>query len=262
MRRQAAFGVWLALAVPLRAQAGAWTQPEDATEILAGVTYSRATAGFDHAGAARLPIRYEKTLAQIHVEYGWNDWLTLIVAPEYAHARLTRRRRHPERADDAALEGGVRVRLLREVGILSAQVTAKTAGAFNLSVSADGAPGRQLEIRFLYGTGFSVFGRAGFFDAEVAQRWLSGGRADEVPIDVTVGISVMPKTRLMLQSLNVLAEGNSSPPYTDYRVHKVSLSVVRELRPGLCLESATFLAVSGQNALVEQGITLRLWWQF
>lgn len=254
--------VSLGAMLPAMARAGAWTQTEGAVEILAGVTYSRAAAGFDRDGRATLPIRYEKTLAQIHAEYGWRDWLTLILAPEYAHARLTRISRRSELADDTAIEGGLRLRLLKDVGIVSAQVTAKTAGAFDLSVSADGAPGRQLEIRFLYGTGFSLFGYPGFFDAELAQRWLSGPRADEVPIDLTLGVSVTPDTRLMLQSFNTLAQGNASPPYSYFRAHKLSLSVVRELRPGLCLESAGYLAVAGQNALAEQGITLRLWWQF
>ena len=236
--------------------------PDGTTEVLAGATYSRAVSAFDHAGRATLPIRYEKTLAQIHVEYGWNDWLTLILAPEYAHARLIAPKRRPERADDAAIEGGARVRLFKDVGIVSAQLSAKTAGAFDMSVSADGAPGQQLEVRFLYGTGFSLFGQPGFFDAEIAQRWLSGPRADEVPIDLTLGLKVTGRTRVMVQTFNVVAQGNASPPYSYYRAHKMSLSVVSEIRPGLCLESAGYLTVAGQNALFEQGMTLRLWWRF
>ncbi len=247
------------LLAPAAAQAGAWTRPAGESEVLFGATYSRAVAGFDHHGVATLPIRYEKTLVQLHAEYGWNDWLTLILAPEFAHARLRAARRTPERANDVAVEGGVRMRLLKDVGIFSMQLTAKTAGAFDMTVSADGAPGRQLEMRFLYGTNFTLFGQPGFFDAEVAQRWIAGPRADEVPLDLTLGLRITKRSRLLVQSFNIFAQGNARPPYSYFRVHKLSLSVVTDIRPGLCLESGGYVALAGQNALAEQGMLLRLW---
>ena len=260
MARAAAFiAIAVALLSPRPAQAGAWTLEEGHSEILFGATYSRAVAGFDRHGGAHLPIRYEKTLVQLHGEYGWNDWLTVILAPEYAHARLRAPRRKPERADDAAVEGGVRVRLFKQIGILSAQLTAKTAGAFDMSVSVDGAPGRQLELRMLYGTGFSLFGRPGFFDVEIGQRWIAGARADEVPVDMTVGLRVSKGTQVLAQSFNIVTQGNARYPYSDHRVHKLSLSIVTDIRPGLSLESGGYLTVAGQNALVEQGVMLRLW---
>ena len=248
--------------MPRAACAGAWTQPEGETELIAGVTYSRAVFGFDHAGRAGAPLRYEKVLAQLHAEYGWNDWLTLIVAPEYAHARLVARARPPELGNDAAIEAGVRVRLLDDAGMLSAQLTAKSAGAFDMSVSADGAPGRQLELRLLYGRNFTLFGQPGFFDAEVAQRWIAGPRADEVPIDLTLGLRVSKRDRILLQSFNIIGQGNSSPPYSYYRAHKLALSVVTDIRPGLCLQSGGYVSPAGQNALAEQGVVVNLWVRF
>lgn len=245
--------------LPQAARAGAWTRPEGEIELIAGVTYSRAVFGFDHAGRAGAPLRYEKLLAQFHAEYGWNDWLTFIVAPEYAHARLVAPRRTPELANDAAVEGGVRVRLLKDFGTLSAQLTGKSAGAFDMTVSADGAPGRQLELRLLYGTNFTLFGQPGFFDAEVAQRWIAGPRADEVPIDLTLGLRVTERTRVLVQSFNIIAQGNASPPYSFYRSHKLALSVVTDIRPGLCLQSGGYVVPAGQNALAEQGVIVNLW---
>lgn len=255
-------GAAVLAAWPLTVRAGAWTEPEGLTQILLGVTYSHADAGFDSHGRPDTALGYEKTLVQLDAEYGWNDWLTLILSPEYAHARLMKPMRPQERADDAGVAAGFRVRLLKKVGIVSAQLTVKTAGAFDTSVSADGAPGRQLELRVLYGTGFKLFGRDGFFDVEIAQRWIAGARADEVPIDLTLGLRVLKRSRLFLQSFNTIAQGNASRPYGYYRVHKISLSVVTDIRPGLCLESGAYLAVAGQNALVEQGFDVRLWLRF
>jgi len=247
---------------PCAAHAGAWTEPEDGIQVIVGATFSRATSGFDHRGSDRLPIRYEKVLTQLHAEYGWNDWLTLILAPEYAHARLIAPARKPIYADDMAIEGGVRVRLLKDVGIVSAQLTAKTAGAFDMTVSVDGAPGRQLELRFLYGTNFTLFHLPGFLDAEIAQRWIAGPRADEVPIDLTLGLRIARKTRILFQSFNVIAQGNASPPYSYYRSHKLAFSLVTDLRRGLCLQSSTYYSPAGQNALAEEGVSLSLWLQF
>ncbi len=148
------------------------------------------------------------------------------------------------------------------VGIVSAQLTLKAAGAFDTSVSAGGAVGRQIELRLLYGTSFSLFGRHGFFDAEIAQRWIAGARADEVPIDFTLGLRVTKRARLLLQSFNTIAQGNASSPYGYYRVHKISLSVVTDIRPGICLESGAYMAVAGQNALAEKGFVVRVWLRF
>ena len=248
--------------VPSVAVAGAWTQPEGGTELIAGITYSRAVFGFDHTGKAGVSLRYEKLLAQLHAEYGWNDWLTFIVAPEYAHARLAAPRRAPELANDPAIEAGARVRLLRDFGTFAAQLTAQSAGAFDMTVSADGAPGRQLELRLLYGTNFTLFGQPGFFDAEVAQRWIAGPRADEVPIDLTLGLRVTERTRVLVQSFNIIAQGNASPPYSFYRSHKLALSVVTDIRPGLCLQSGGYVVPAGQNALAEQGVIVNLWVRF
>lgn len=260
--RIAIFAIMFALAMPDLAHAGAWTLPEDHAQVLVGATYSRAVQGFDAHGIADAPIRYEKTLVQLDAEYGWNDWLTLILEPEYAHARSAAANRIPQHANDAAVAGGVRLRLFRDAGIASVQLTAKTAGAFDMSVSAFGAPGRQLELRVLYGTNFTLFGRRGFFDAEIAERWIAGARADEVPIDLTVGLGVCDDTMLMVQSFNVLAQGNSRPPYVYYRLHKLSLSLVNRIGPGLRLETSGFFTVAGQNALQELGAGLRIWIDF
>ncbi len=141
-------------------------------------------------------------------------------------------------------------------------ITAKSAGAFNTTVSAGGSPGRQIELRFLYGTNFVLFGHDGFFDAEIAQRWIAGSRADEVPIDLTLGLRISKRTRVLVQSFNIVAEGNARPPFGFYRSHKLSLSLVTDVRPGLSVESGAYFSPAGQNALVERGFSSGLWLRF
>lgn len=260
--RALVLGGLFAFAVPAAASAGAWTLPQGRSALFLGATYSRAATGFDRAGTPGASIRYEKTLVQLDAEYGWNDWLTLIFEPEYTHARLARAHQPQDVANDVALVGGVRVRLFDDIGIVSVQVSAKTAGAFDMSVSSTGAPGRQLEVRLLYGTNFTLFGYEGFFDAEAGQRWIAGPRADETPVDLTLGLRILKHTRLMVQNFNIVAQGNARPPFSYFRLHKLSLSVVQDIRPGLCLETSAFITVAGQNALAEKGLGLRLWFRF
>lgn len=244
------------------AEAGAWTLPEGETQIIAETTYSQAASGFDHWGKASQSLYFRKLLVSVHGEYGWSDWLTLVLAPEYAHARLSKPGRRPESADSLGFLGGARVRLSQEYGILAVQVTAKGAGPFDMPVSAGRAPGRQLEVRVLYGTNFTLLGQDGFFDAEIAQRWIAGARADEVTIDLTAGLRISKRNQILVQSFNILAEGNARPPFGFYRSHKLSLSLVTDLRPGLSLESGAYFSPAGQNALVERGVNLGLWIRF
>ena len=247
---------------PPLAVAGAWTQPEGETQIIADVGYSIAGQSFDHHSRPNWPVQFDKILTTVDGEYGWNDWLTLVLAPEYAHARLLRPGKLPEQADDGAVMAGARVRLWNGGGVFSAQMTAKTAGAFDMTVSADGAPGRQLELRLLYGANFTLFGRDGFWDAEIAQRWIEGLRADEMPIDLTLGLRVSKRMRVLVQSFNIVAQGNARQPYSYYRAHKLSLSLVTDLSPGLSFESGAYISPAGQNALDEQGFDISLWVHF
>jgi hypothetical protein len=250
------------IAAPIRARAGAWTQPEGHTQILFGMIYSHAAIGFDNHGRPSIPLGYSKMLVQLDAEYGWNNWLTLLGSPEYTHADFVKSGGQLGRDDAVRLGGGARVRLLKDFGIVSVQVTAKAAGAFDSSVASDRPEGRQIEFRVLYGTGFSLFGHHGFFDAELGQRWIAGGHTNEIPIDLTLGLRVTKTSRVFLQSFNTLGEGKGAAPYGYYRVHKLSMSVVTRLRPGLFLESGSFYTVAGQNALAERGFNLRVWVEF
>lgn len=252
----------LAFFFPVAAHAGAWTLNEDSTQIIAGTTWSTAGTSFDDKGAASQPAIYEKWLSSADAEYGWNDYLTLIVAPEFAHARVGLPSGVVSTANDFAIAGGARVRLDDLFGVLSAQLTAKSAGAFDMSVSANGAAGRQLELRLLYGTNFTVLGYDGYFDAEAAERLIAGLRPDELPIDLTLGVQVTPHTTVMAQSFNIIAAGNAKPPYEYYRQHKLELSAVTRLTDQFSLQSGAFISPAGQNTLVEQGFSVALWAQF
>jgi len=66
---------------------------------------------------------------------------------------------------------------------------------------------------------------------------------------------------VMAQSFNVISGGNARPPFAYYRAHKVELSLVERVSRHWSLQLGGYLSPSGQNALVEKGLSLVLWTQ-
>lgn len=252
--------LWVALH-GMPANAGAWTLPEGDTQIISGVTYSTAAASFDDSGGA-VPALYRKILAQAYAEHGLTDGLTLILAPEYAIATEGGPGRPTIDASDFAIKAGVRALLDDTFGVISAEASYKSAGAFDMSVSANNDSGSEMELRLLYGTNFPVFGKNAYADVELAERWIGGARPNETPIDLTIGVHFSEKITVMAQSFNIIAGGDARPPYTYYRSHKLELSVLQRLWNGVYLQSGAYFSPIGQNALVERGIELSLWMRF
>ncbi|MGN6148763.1 MAG: hypothetical protein ACTHPD_09515 [Rhizomicrobium sp.] len=247
---------------PHAAQAGAWTLNEGEGQVIAETTISDASRSYDENGRPTQQVAFRKTFASAYVEYGWKDWLTLIAVPEYATAISSAAGRKTQDARDFAFSGGARVRLLDDTGVLSLEALARSAGAFELDTSFQQKPGRDFEVRALYGTHFEMFGREGCIDAEIAQRWATGGRPNETPIDVTLLYDVGWKTQALLQSFNVVSEGAGRPPFTHYRYHKLALSAVRPVWGRTSIQLGGFFSPAGQNALEEQGVFLSIWTKF
>jgi hypothetical protein len=244
------------------ARAGAWTQAEDTGQTISTFTYSRASRSYDGHSNATIPIRYTKLLTQTYIEYGVRDWLTITVDPEYAKAQSGPPGGPIEVANAFAIGAGARVRLLDSHGVFSLEGSYKSAGAFDTSVSVNQESARQFEIRALYGTNFDLFGKTAFADLELGQRFIAGARPSETPIDISVGLHITKQTMVLAQSFNVIAGGDSKPPYSFYRSHKVQLSIVQHLWRDLSLQIGGFVSPLGQNALKEQGLSIALWDSF
>ena len=253
------------------ALAGAWTLPEESSQIIATTIVSTASTEFNANGEPYRPVKFRKLLQTACIEYGWKDWLTLTLDPEYARAISAEFRKPVQHATDFAVGGGLRARLTGSIGVLSLEATVKSAGTYDMSTAIDLTAinsnplkrdtSRQAELRLLYGTNFTLFGRSGYFDSEVAQRWIANARPDETAIDFTVGYDIGWHTQAMLQSFNLIAAGNARPPYSYYRSHKLALSAVTHIWRQFSLQTGTFFSPAGQNALAEQGAFVALWVQ-
>lgn len=257
-----------ALAIMLSAsgaQAGAWTLPRGHWQVFTTTTQSQASRSFDEQGHAALPTKFNKLLFQNCLEYGLTSAVTLFATAGYATGSIeTQVPPLTTKARDSSIEAGARLSLFARRGRLSLQGSYKAAGSFDFTTPAaggDGTPGRQIELRLLYGTGFKLFGRDGFADFQVAQRWIDSPRPNETPVDITVGLWLSRKTMVMAQSFNTIGAGDASVPYTYYRTHKLELSVVQKLSRHWSLQTGFFFSPAGQNALVEHGVVVSLWTQ-
>lgn len=241
--------------------AGAWTLGRGHWQTFTAATESSATEYFDTKGHRTGPTTFHKLLFQNCVEYGLTGYLTLFATPDYVQAQVRANGLPTQSVHNASFEGGGRLLLWGLGGKLSLQSSYKTAGAFDLSVSANRASGRQIEVRLLYGTSFKLFDRDGFADLQIAQRWIKSPRPNETPVDLTVGLWLNRNWMAMAQSFNIVSAGDSKPPYAYYRSHKVELSLVHRLSRHWSLQLGAFYSPAGQNALVERGLQVSLWTQ-
>jgi hypothetical protein len=260
VKRFAIFCAAVALLSPARGWSCAWTLPEGDTQIISNVTWSHAAASFSDSGAPMTPLTFAKLWTSATAEYGLTNDLTLNLEGEFARAETATVSAPLSHAQDFAYGGGLRYRLMNgDFGVLSAQATFKSAGAFDLSVSANDVGGQQADFRLLYGTNFTLFGDDGFADIEAGERWLSGARPNETPVDLAAGLHLNEHNMVLLQNFNIIAGGDGRPPFGYYRIHKIALSWVTGPWHGLSLQTGAFMSPAGQNSLVETGAFAAIW---
>jgi len=248
------------LLLPGPARAGAWTLDAGQAQVISGAVVSRATREFHSSTSPEHKVVFDKIFMQNWAEYGLTDAVTLFAAPEMVTATFDMNGTGLERTRAASIDAGARILLLSRIGMLSLQVSAKSAGAFDMSTSAGGQYGRQLELRLLYGREFKLFRHKVYIDLEVAERWIQRPRPNEMTADATVALWLTPKNLLMLQSFNTIAGGGAKPPYGYYRQHKLQFSILRRLSKHWSLQTGLFFSPAGQSIVREQGMIAQLWY--
>jgi hypothetical protein len=243
------------------AEAGAWTLEKNHMAVFAGATASTASRRYDNDGASATRVVFRKLLFQNWVEYGLLDSVTLFAVPEYVIAKSGMDGSGTTNARSASIEGGVRILLLSRGGMLSVQASAKSAGAFDMSVSTSGEAGRQFETRLLYGRSFKLFKRDAFIDIEAAQRWIARPRPDELAFDGTFGWWLTRDNLLLVQSFNFMTTGPVRPPYQPYVLSKLQVSLVQKLSRRWSFQPGYFMSLTGRNIVKESGVVATLWFQ-
>jgi hypothetical protein len=259
---RASFLISMALA-PSLARGGAWTLQEGTGLAVVTATASRADRTFDGNGTAQPSPRYGKSELQVLLEYGVSDWLTAIVAPGLQRIDIA----SPVDARRTGIgytEFGGRARLMQGSDwILSGQSTLRLPGTYDSgNPAAIGYTGTELDVRPLFGYGFSLARMPAFVDIQLAQRFRSGGPPDEFRADLTLGVRTATQWLVLAQSFNVISEGSGGALFPSTNYHKLQLSAIYQLTAQWAVQGGAFTTFAGRNALQENGLLLGAWYKF
>ena len=241
---------WLA-AIPAVALAagpalgGAWTRPAGETFVSAAASYYRTESD----------IPYEEATTTLYVEHGFREGLTIGGALEVtepvgesepldgdvtAALFVQRRLWVGDAGDPLSLQLGLRAPLGDVAGGRPPQLGTDDAAA---------------ELRLLYGRGFETRFGGAFFDGQAAVRRNFGDDADEIRLDVTVGLRPEPRWLVMAQSFTTLGLENAERRGADFSVTKLAPSIGYEVIPGVTALIGVEREIAGRN--VDLGTRLR-----
>jgi len=244
--------------------AGAWPQPSGATQAIVSVTHSLAHRQYDPTGNAVSRGRFRKIEAQLYVEHGLTDYLTLIGQIARSTDQTEAFDRHFTDGAFRRVELGARAYLFTwEDTLYSVDALAAMHTAFE---GDDPAASRSGEMDYEFGmtTGAptTLFGFEAFSESRVAYRHRPGIRPAEARADITLGVRFEEDWLVMIKSNTQNSLGKTPSPLGHYWSSKGELSVVHTLQPGFSIEAAAFRTFLGRNTLKETGLKIAFWYQF
>jgi hypothetical protein len=246
------------------AVASAFLMPAGSGEVLTTALFSGTTRAFDAHGHLVPVPSYDKFELSSYIDYGLTDWLTVIAQPslDYAHAG------GPEPSSFTGLgkgDFGAAVRLYRSDSVAIAfQAVAETPSVAARSYVAPAFIGDHSwdgDFRLLLGNGFSIAGLPAYTDIEAGYRVRGGGWANELRLDLTLGVRPVPQLLVMLQSFAAYAT-TAGPLWPRDAWWKLQGSVVYDISAAWSLQLGLFGTVAGLNAGREFGPLAGLWYRF
>ena len=155
---------------------------------------------------------------------------------------------------------GVKVGLYEAPGIaVSLQTTARLAPVRTGSPALVGNRDSGADLRLLVGKGLAIAGLDTFVGIEAAYRTRGDGWANEIHIDLTLGIRPLPRLLVLAQVFDVLAVG-AAPQHTSWT--KVQGSLAYDLDARWSIVGGAFATVAGRNAGRELGPLAAVWYHF
>lgn len=241
-------------------------QPPGRGQVIVTSRFESSDTYADKAGKV-LPVRdYRKFELQAWVEYGLNDFITLIAAPSVAQVQSSLqanpvRREANIRDTYGRVEAGARFRLYQsDAGVVSVQATASIANTIaSARVAGPSDSGSAFDVRLLYGRNFQVGRWRGYVDVQGGYR-IRAGAPNEWRSDLTLGFHVRHNWMLILQSFNAIAMRTARTPAS--RRHKVQASLVYRLNQDWSVQAGVFRTFAARNARRDHGYIAAIWRRF
>jgi hypothetical protein len=252
------------LAAPPPTVAGAFLLAEGEAKVFVSALLTTGNGYFDRKGRSRARGPYRKQDLQIFAEYGLTQRVTVVAstALQRIDARDEERSR---RSGLGRSEIGARARIVQTGPWIAAlQASAIIAGAKRKEgYAAVGETDHQIDVRGLVARSFELFGRPAFWDLQAGYRMRGGDPADEIRLDLSLGIRPSPRWLVMAQSFNTIGLGGWAGPHPlRQRIHKVQGAAFFDLTQSLTLYGAAFATPLGRDALDERGAVVGLGYRF
>lgn len=247
----------LLLSIQSPALAGAWTLPAGDAQVIVTTAYSFSAAAFDSDGEKVAVEKFEKFELQAFGEYGVTDWATVVVQPQFR----SKEQGGTKTTGLGRVDFGLRTRFWHDdYSVASVEGGISAPGQSDeLAPLNGGDTDWEMEARLLYGRGFTLGWRHGFFDAQTGYRYRFSDPADEVVVDLTVGLDVTDRSFAMLQSFNRLSVGSAKGVFEETQEHKLAFSSVYRLNDRWSFQAGSQVTAYGRNVLAESGFFVALW---
>lgn len=247
----------LAVTLPGRVDASAWTQPEGSTFVSASTSILEP----EDSDAVR-----DSTLS-VYVEHGLFERLTVGGSLEWKIDRDRGFSTDPDTGDDApsalSAAGFARLQLWEGQAGDPLSVQVGYIGALSSPSPDTGlfAEEEAIDLRVLYGRGFATGWGNGWASVEGALRLLREGGADEIRLDATAGLRPLPRALVYLQSFATVGLRNADPGGSDFDEWKLAPSIGYDLGH-VTLVGSVERTVLGRNVGEDTRFRLSFWTLF
>ncbi len=254
------------------AHGAAWTQKKGDGLIIASFTYDTAKKSFNAVGGLESSPDFEKLEANIYIEYGFTDWLTVLLLPGYQQVStgFSGAKRVESGINNTGLGG--RLRLFKKGGhVVSVEGTFFLPGGLNTAETTVLSRGNgDLEFRALYGASrdFTFFSRTfpGFLDVQVGYRQRDGAPANEFRADMTFGLRPFKRWQILAQSFNIISDGagkqTAQNAFPAFNIHKAQLAGVYDVSKRFSIQIGGFRTLVGRNIVRESAAFGAIWIRF
>ena len=257
------------------AHAGAWTLPKGSGQVILTNLYYWAQDEFSKSGNRHgfsNDGEFTKYEFNPYIEYGLRDDLTLVLNTFVRRVSFTNEFSGEVNFGLADPELALRYRLSPPDAqtIWAVQAALKFPVAVPHDTPPLGNEQTDAEARLLVGRGFNIFGRWAYWDVEVAYRFRDEAPADEIKLDLTLGVSLTDDwlvigqffaTRGLRNGETIQVQGNPTLD-TNYDLYKAQLSVVYQLTKSTRIQVGYQRDLAGRNTGAGQATLLSLWFRF
>lgn len=261
----------LALATNLlitgHALAGAWPQSEGRWLLVTQGSYSETnTTGYDQQGRKAGSGRYSQFEFSPYIEYGVTEEVTFGMQPrtEFVDLSYNTGRSRQQNTGLSQINLFARYAIYRwDFDVLSVQGQIGLPGAAARTQPQIAMPWTEYEARLLWGHAFEISSRTkGFLDTELGYRLNGGHSADQLRLDITLGIAPDPDWLILAQVFATRSLRNQRGTGGDYDQVRVQLAAANQIADDTWLELGVFEDVSGRKLGRARGVLSALWFHF